>query len=149
MSDAGSTTTAPATTPRLVQVSIGVLVLMVLALAVGAGFLSNNVEAAQRELKTIREQLDQERSAATSRATAIDKAFAPLVLNQAKSAEALLKKGDKAAAQAQLGQAQTAALALRQLGSGSPPGQLIASLTAVEKAFGQPPTLLPAQLGGT
>jgi hypothetical protein len=149
MSDAESLAAAPVAAPRPGRALTLVLFLMVLALAVGAGILARDASAMQRELQTVRRQLDQERDVATSKATAIDNAFSPLVVSHVKTAHALLKKGVKAAAKAELSQAQKAALALRSLGSGDPPGELIASLTGVEKAFGQPPTLLPATLGGT
>lgn len=125
------------------------LLVLVLALGVGVGFLANEAVAMRDQLEGVKARLDQERSAASSRAAAVDAAFSPLALDHAKTAKALLDKGDKASARQELKRAQRVAVSVRDLGSGNPPGELVAALTGVEKAFGQPPTLTPPMMGGT
>ena len=148
MSEVETIESLPVAAPRSGRTLAWVFVLLVLALVAATGLLARDASATRDELAGLQARLDQEHSDAGAKATAIDAAFSPLAMNHAKAAKALLGKGNKKAAEAELERAQTVAVSVRDLGSGRPPGELVVALTEVEKALGRPPTLAPPPMMG-
>jgi len=149
MSEAQAIELPSVAAPRSSRTLTLLLVVLLLALTAGVGLLGANAWAMRGRLEGLNKRLTEQNAAAGQRAAAVDAAFAPVALTHVKAAQALLKKGDKPGAKAELKQAQKVAVSVRDLGSGNPPGELIASLTAVERSFGQPPTLTAPAMGGT
>jgi hypothetical protein len=142
---------APVAAPQTRSSVAGWLVLLSVVLAGFAGLVARDALAMRSRAVELGQQLSAQAGAVGEKAIAADAALSPVVLTHVKSTQALLKKGDKAGAKAELKRAQTLAVALRSVGTGHPSAELVASLTEVEKAFGQTtPTLMPTpKAGGT
>jgi hypothetical protein len=134
--------------PRRGRTTALLTILLVLALAAGTAWVAQHASAMRAELSRLQGQLASAQEASAAKAAKIDAVLSPVALTYAKAAQARLKAGDKAGAKTELKRAQTFAVSLRDLGSGKPPADLVAALTNVEKALGQPATLEPPPMSG-
>jgi len=149
MSDAQAPLAEPVRPKKFNGGVLIVMVLLVLALAGATARVFSDISSLRTDVAELEKQLEQARSNSRTQAASIDAALSPLAIGRAKAAQVCLDAGDEDGAKAELAEAQVLAASVRDLGTGSPPGELVAVLTECETTLGQPISLAPPAAGGT
>ncbi len=126
-----------------------VMVLLVLALAGATARVFGDISNLRSDVASLQDQLERSRNDTRTKAAAIEAAISPLAIGRAKAAQVCLDAGDEDGAKAELAEAQVLAMSVRDLGTGSPPADLVAVLTDCETTLGQPISLAAPAVGGT